>query len=293
MHERVLYGMYIIPTQPHELAGRIQELGIHLVRAYGGYWPCDMATFGKVPGVPVVVSVHDTNANVLHDSIVNADYILPVSRAVANLVVERLKSKGFENERIESKIYLFSNRVDDTVFSPNVLKSQNLQVNGIQSNTDKLNGLLKRFPGKYRILHIGRRKHQKNWDTLLKSLSILGKDYILIMIGRGDEMPIRMLAEELNISSQIHLIDTVENSDIPYYHAITDVFATISRWEGFGIVFIEALAVGKSVVVTSDIAPMNEYIQNGFNGLLVEHFENASAVANAITLAMPQRHVTC
>ena len=124
VHERVLYGMYIIPTQPHELAGRIQELGIHLVRAYGGYWPCDMATFGKVPGVPVVVSVHDTNANVLHDSIVNADYILPVSRAVANLVAERLKSKGLENERIESKLYLFSNRVDDTVFNPNVLKKQ-------------------------------------------------------------------------------------------------------------------------------------------------------------------------
>ena len=50
--------------------------------------------------------------------------------------------------------------------------------------------------------------------------------------------------------------------------------------------YFEALAVGKSVVVTSDIAPMNEYIQNGFNGLLVEHFENASAVANAITLAI-------
>ena len=91
--ERIEYGMYIIPTQPNELSSRIKELNIHLVRAYGGYWPCDMATFGKVPGVPVIVSVHDTNMDVLHDSIADADFVLPVSRAVADLVKFKLLQK--------------------------------------------------------------------------------------------------------------------------------------------------------------------------------------------------------
>ena len=41
-----------------------------------------------------------------------------------------------------------------------------------------------------------------------------------------------------------------------------------SRGEGFGIVFIEAAACG-SVIVTSDIAPMNEFLTNGVNAIFV------------------------
>ena len=59
---------------------------------------------------------------------------------------------------------------------------------------------------------------------------------------------------------------------------------TPSRWEGFGIVFIEALAC-EAIVVTSDIAPMNEYIKNMINGLLVKDYENPQALAEMIKLA--------
>ena len=281
--ERIEYGMYIIPTQPNELSSRIKELNIHLVRAYGGYWPCDMATFGKVPGVPVIVSVHDTNMDVLHDSIADADFVLPVSRAVADLVKFKLLQKNVDENIIVSKIHMFSNRVDEKVFHPNIINHHDYD--------NKVMSLRQQYPGKYRILFIGRRKEQKNWDTLIKSLAILGNDYVLIMIGRGEKEPIIQLATELNVLSQIYLIDSIENSDIPYYQSIADVFATVSRWEGFGIVFIEALATGRSVVVTSDIAPMNEYITHGFNGLLVKEYENPKEVAKFLISAIHNKTV--
>ena len=47
------------------------------------------------------------------------------------------------------------------------------------------------------------------------------------------------------------------------------------------MVFIEALACG-SVVVTSDILPMREYIVHMQNGLLVKTFENPLALADMI-----------
>ena len=59
---------------------------------------------------------------------------------------------------------------------------------------------------------------------------------------------------------------------------------TPSRWEGFGIVFIEALAC-EAIVVTSDIPPMNEYITNGSNGLLVKDYENARTLADTVRKA--------
>ena len=62
-----LLGMIAIRTQAKELKKRVSELDIDVVRAYGGYWACDMACKNKVNGVPVVVSVHDTNPEILHN----------------------------------------------------------------------------------------------------------------------------------------------------------------------------------------------------------------------------------
>ncbi|MCK4792050.1 MAG: glycosyltransferase, partial [Desulfobacteraceae bacterium] len=102
------HGMHVIPTSPEQFASRIRELGIDIVRAYAGYWACDMACGNKVEGVPVAVSVHDTNPALLHDSILNADYVLPVSNAVKELLL----NKGVSPERIHE----FTNRVDFRVF---------------------------------------------------------------------------------------------------------------------------------------------------------------------------------
>ena len=264
---KTLYGMRVIPTQFHELQSRIHQLGIHVVRAYGGFWPCDMAVRGKVSGVPVIVSVHDTNSELLHDSIAHADYVLPVSQAVADLVVRRVAD--------EARVFMFSNRVDNTIFNPlTPLRDKN-----------RVALLRLQFPGEIRILSVGRRTLQKNWDTLIKALSLLGQKYVLIIVGRGDRAPLINLASDLGVADRLYLIDSVDNDNLPYYHAMADVFCTPSRWEGFGIVFIEALASGSSVVVTSDVAPMNEFITDSHNGLLVKNYEDENSLARVIERA--------
>ena len=131
------YGMHIIPTSAEQLSSRIRELGIDVVRAYGGYWACDYVCENKVEGVPVVVSVHDTNPEILHNSIHKADYIFAVSQAVKNLLIER----GVP----QSKVSILPNRVDLDIFSH-------------KSDGNKQLEFSKRFPGKYKILHVGDRK---------------------------------------------------------------------------------------------------------------------------------------
>ena len=59
-----------------------------------------------------------------------------------------------------------------------------------------------------------------------------------------------------------------------------DVFALPSRWEGFGLVLLEAGGCGVPVVAT-DIAPINEIIRNGYDGLRVP-VDDPDALAQAI-----------
>jgi glycosyltransferase involved in cell wall biosynthesis/2-polyprenyl-3-methyl-5-hydroxy-6-metoxy-1,4-benzoquinol methylase len=254
------YGMHVIPTRPEQFAQRIRELGIHIVRAYGGYSPCDLACQNKVEGVPVVVSVHDKRKSWLHDSIRNADFVLSMSKVITELLL----SCGVSCERI----YCLGNRVDMMVFR---------HISDLQERGEFRN----RYHGKYLILHVGRKSEEKNLDTVIDALSLLGAEYACIFIGTSHNDSYRRLSEKCGVAQQCYFIESVPNNKLARYYSFCDCMCTPSRTEGFGVVFIEALAC-QAVVVTSDIAPMNEYITNNVSGILVQDFENPAKIAEAI-----------
>lgn len=266
--QRYEFGMNIMPTNPKQFKNCIKELNIDIVRAYGGYWACDMVCKNKVSGVPVVVSVHDTNPNLLYNSIKNADIVFCMSKAVKNLVLTKYKKKD--------RAWILQNRVDFDVMHPHP--------------KEKVKDLDNKFPFKYKILHIGRKTRQKNLDTVMKALKILGDNYCLLAIGRGKKDEYIKLAQELEIKKQCYFIDSIPNEELPYYYSLVDCMCVPSRWEGFGVVFIEALAC-EVITITSDIAPMNEYIEHLKNGLLVKDYEEPKALADAIKTACNDKNL--
>ena len=261
--ERVEHGIHIIPTEATDFKQRVIDLRIDVVRAYGGYWACDFACNNRPDRVPVIVSVHDTNPELLYDSILFADQVWVVSHAVQRLV----ERKGVARDKIRIR----PNWVDFGVFHRFTDKSH-------------LDLLKDMYPARYRILHVGRKVFQKNLDTLIRALAILGDDYCCIFAGPGDCRPFEELAESIGVRHRCHFIDSIPHEDLPQYYSLCDCMCTPSRWEGFGMVFIEALAC-RSVVVTSDLAPMNEYIYHGYNGLLVSAFENPACLAETIKIS--------
>jgi len=263
-----LLDMKVVRTQTKDMKKRLRELNIDIVRAYGGYWACDMACNNKVDGVPVVVSVHDKRPELLYKSIKKADVVFCVSEVVRKIVQTKHKKTD--------RIWILPNRVNFSVMHP--------------VKKEKLVDLNNNNPFKYRILHVGRKAVEKNLDTLIKALKILGDDYCIIAAGRGNNDEYVRLAEKQGVTKQCFFLESIKNEDLARYYSWADCMCTPSRLEGFGVVFIEALAC-ESIVVTSDIAPMNEYIKNLENGILVKNYENPQALAEMIKLACINKQV--
>ena len=185
-----------------------------------------------------------------------------MSDAVRKLVLTKFNRKD--------RVWILPNRVNfDTMrpYSKNELKYMD-----------------NKYPFEYRVLHIGRKSKQKNLDTLIKALKILGKEYCIIATGKGNVDEYVKLAKEQDVMERCYFIDSIPNEELARYYSWSNCMCTPSRWEGFGMVFTEALAC-EAVVVTSDVAPMNEYIKHRENGFLVEDYENPQALAEMIKVA--------
>jgi glycosyltransferase involved in cell wall biosynthesis len=257
---REAFGMKIIGVDRQSFATVLRELKPDVIRAYGGYWPADLVCRNRIPETPVLVSVHDTNPDHLHPSIAYADIVICMSHVIAAKVL----SLGTAPDRIR----VMPNRVDPSLFHP------------ITDET-KLAALRREFPAGRAILHIGRKTKQKNLETIISALGILPDEYYAVFIGAGDQMPYQSLAERTGVADRCLWKESVPNSELPVWYSWASCMCTPSRWEGFGIVFIEAAACG-AAIVTSDIAPMNEYLKKDVSACLVENFEDPKAVAQAI-----------
>lgn len=129
-----------------------------------------------------------------------------------------------------------------------------------------------------RIITIGRYAYQKGYDFLLKAwaeiekLKELGEykeveEWTLDIYGQGDRTDYRRLMVELGIdTNRCHLNGPVD--DVGQVYMDSSIFVLSSRFEGFGLVLVEAMASGLSVVSFDCPAGPDEIITDGYDGLL-------------------------
>ena len=143
-------------------------------------------------------------------------------------------------------------------------------------NNEKFAVAGKRGDGVNRVVTIGRYAYQKGYDLLLQAWAELsrirelenGEEWTLDIYGQGDQTDYRQLMAELGIdSNRCHLNGPVE--DVVKAYQESSIFVLSSRFEGFGMVLIEAMACGLPVVSFDCPAGPDEIITDGVDGLLV------------------------
>lgn len=124
-----------------------------------------------------------------------------------------------------------------------------------------------------RVIAVGRYAYQKGFDLLLRAWKKVEKqasDWELVIFGQGDRSPYDSLVDELHIDRQrCHLNGPTENIMSEYLNSSVFVFS--SRFEGFGMVLVEAMACGLPVVSFDCPCGPKDIVASGVDGILVEN----------------------
>lgn len=138
-----------------------------------------------------------------------------------------------------------------------------------------------------RIISIGRFDYEKGNDLLLQVWQKVEKqmpDWQLDIYGNGNRDPYLLQMRQLGIdSSRCHLHGPIK--DVKKEYLNSSVFVLPSRYEGFGLVLIEAMACGVPVVSFDCENGPRSIITNGADGFLIPTFD-IDAFADKLLLLM-------
>lgn len=134
-----------------------------------------------------------------------------------------------------------------------------------------------------RVIAVGRYVYQKGFDLLLqawKKIEQQHPDWELAIYGMGERMPYEQLIDELQIDrNRCHLNGSTPDIKAEYLNSSLFVFS--SRFEGFGMVLIEAMACGLPVVSFDCPCGPKDIVRHNEDGLLVPS-DDINALAEAM-----------
>ena len=198
----------------------------------------------------------------------NSRHILAISNYTRSFIASQLE--GYPQDHI----LLLPNAVDSERFKPSI-KSDVLMRKFRIKVTDSV------------ILSVSRlSKSEKDKGygkiiTVVKDLLGRFPNVKYILGGSGDDLPrLHALVAEEKLEEIVYLPGFIPEDELPDYYNLCDLFVLPSKKEGFGFVFLEALACGKPVIAGNKDGSVDAVL-NGELGLLVDP-DNVEEIKNAI-----------
>lgn len=142
---------------------------------------------------------------------------------------------------------------------------------------------------RHQILNVARFGEQKRQPLLLEAFAKLADkfpEWDVKLLGEGREKPYFKKIEEVitryHLEKRVLIHNPVKDVLPHYYNA--DIFAFPSAFEGFPLAMTEAMSTGLPVVAYKNCPGVNEIVENGKDGILVE--DGVDAFADGLSKLM-------
>ena len=136
------------------------------------------------------------------------------------------------------------------------------------------------------IVSVCRLSSEKNIERILEAFPHIKSDNIkLAIVGEGKlRNALEKKIQELKVTERVKLYGARQNVE-DFYH-MSDMFVLVSRYEGFGHVYLEALSCGLYCIAAKNDPPAcitasDEILKNEMLGKLV-HYNSPKDIANSI-----------
>lgn len=200
-------------------------------------------------------------------------YITPsLLASVAAFFEDKILSRNFDMNYLLTKEDLIVNHEGQANFS--------YQYNPLPLNNRK--------PEKKRnvVLAVGRLVEQKNFSSLIRvwgSISYMTKDWQLWIAGEGEQRSqLADMAERMGVADSVRFLGFCKNMEEVY--SLSKICALTSKYEGFGVCLIEAMAHGAVPISYRTPYGPSDIITDDVNGILVDYLDEHQFGERLLTL---------
>lgn len=164
-------------------------------------------------------------------------------------------------------------------------------IQSVPVHTDTIAPYLRDKPRPW-LLFVGQITPRKGYDLAIQALPAIIARYptasLLVVSGINQAQRERLLelARQVGVEEHVHVLGYLPDEALINLYRSSDALLFPTRYEGFGLPLLEAMAAACPVVAT-DIPVVNEIVRDGKNGLLVP-YNNATALAQAVILLLSQ-----
>jgi len=218
----------------------------------------------KITKIPYIITIQSADFSVYHPRL-NIKIINKVYQWIEGIVFKGADSCHAVSKHLEKHFRKYG--IENIVVIPDGVSQNKFKLDANKKLTRKELG----FDTENLIVCVSRLEHKNGTHDLIEAAKYLKDlDFKIIICGDGsDRQKLEKMVEELNLKHRVFLIGDILHADLPRYVACGDIFVRPSLAEGFGIVFLEAMAAGLAVIATP-VGGIPDFLEDGETGLFCE-----------------------
>jgi glycosyltransferase involved in cell wall biosynthesis len=246
----------------------MQRWNIDVLHVNDYWWAPIGVLASRLRGCPCLVHVRQEieTGKVKQYWLDKASMVLPVSESIGNVI----RDTGISEEKVQVLLSGISKKAAEP--SP---------------PSRETSAILKKITGQPIIGTVANLFPRKGLEYLVQAVGNLKESFdniLLVIVGTGDaqyESQLRKQIQDLNLTQHVLFTEFQEYPEL--FVSQFDVFVLPSIQEGFGIVLLEAMALGKPIVA-SNVGGIPEIVQHEKTGILVKAADVEELSKGVLTL---------